>query len=179
MNIQHILSTPNPDSKKFVLEEILLPNGVRQYDGKDMVKDDPLADALFSVDGVMSIFYMKNFLTVSKYPDVRWKDIEPLVVDILVKTEPPKFFGLESGSAAVELDNEMLQKIKTVIATRVQGALAADGGGLEVLGLEGKILTIRYQGACGGCPSATMGTLMSIQALLRQEVDPALLVVSA
>ena len=50
-------------------------------------------------------------------------------------------------------------------------ALAADGGGLEVVGYQDHVLSVRYQGACGGCPSSTGGTLFAIQNLLQRLVD--------
>ena len=61
---------------------------------------------------------------------------------------------------------------------RVRPALAGDGGGLEVLDLHDKTLTIRYQVACGTCPSAIQGTLVAIENLLRREIDPAMEVIS-
>jgi Fe-S cluster biogenesis protein NfuA len=57
--------------------------------------------------------------------------------------------------------------------------LAGDGGGLEVVSLEDTTLTIRYQGACGSCPSSVSGTLMAMQNLLQAEVDERLTVVAA
>jgi Fe-S cluster biogenesis protein NfuA len=66
-----------------------------------------------------------------------------------------------------------------VLDTQIRPALASDGGGLEVVALEGKKLTIRYQGACGSCPSSISGTLMAIENLLQAEVDGNLTVVAA
>ena len=59
----------------------------------------------------------------------------------------------------------------------VRPALQGDGGDLEVLELDGHILTIRYEGACGSCPSAATGTLSMIQGVLRSEFDPEIEVV--
>jgi Fe-S cluster biogenesis protein NfuA len=70
----------------------------------------------------------------------------------------------------------MLAKINSLLDDRVRPALAGDGGGLQVMGLDGKTLFIRYQGACGSCPSSTSGTLMAIQNLLQAEVDEELVV---
>jgi Fe-S cluster biogenesis protein NfuA len=53
-----------------------------------------------------------------------------------------------------------------------------DGGYLEVLGLKENTLSIRYQGACGSCPSSLTGTLMAIEGMLKQEIDPDLEVVA-
>ena len=52
------------------------------------------------------------------------------------------------------------------------GLLASDGGWLEILSLENKKLKIRYQGACGSCPSSLTGTLMAIENMIQDEIDP-------
>ncbi|MCH7973573.1 MAG: NifU family protein, partial [Bacteroidetes bacterium] len=62
---------------------------------------------------------------------------------------------------------------------KVRPALAGDGGGLEVLALEGYKVKIRYQGACGTCPTSIEGTLMAIEGLLKRDINEALEVVAA
>ena len=79
--------------------------------------------------------------------------------------------------AAEPRDDELLKKINKVLEDTIVPALAGDGGGLEVLGLDNYVLTIHYQGACGGCPSAVSGTMMAVQNLLQKMVDPRIQVV--
>jgi Fe-S cluster biogenesis protein NfuA len=86
--------------------------------------------------------------------------------------------GFDTTSLSTD-DKELLDRINAILDDRVRPALAGDGGGLEVIGLDGKTLLIRYQGACGSCPSSVAGTLMAIQNLLQTEVDETLAVVSA
>jgi Fe-S cluster biogenesis protein NfuA len=65
-----------------------------------------------------------------------------------------------------------MAKIRKIIDEAVRPVLANDGGGLEILGFQNNVLTVQYQGACGGCPNATAGTLRAIQNLLQSEIDP-------
>ncbi|HYY58053.1 MAG TPA: NifU family protein, partial [Pyrinomonadaceae bacterium] len=80
--------------------------------------------------------------------------------------------------AAVMSDDPRLMRINEILDDKVRPALAGDGGWLEVLGLKEHTLTIKYQGACGSCPSSLSGTLMAIEGMLRQEIDPELEVVA-
>ncbi|MNY57234.1 NifU-like domain protein [compost metagenome] len=73
-----------------------------------------------------------------------------------------------------EGDEARLARINELLDTKVRPALAMDGGGLEVLALEGNILRVHYQGACGTCPSSLSGTLMGIENLL-QSIEPGLM----
>jgi Fe-S cluster biogenesis protein NfuA len=50
--------------------------------------------------------------------------------------------------------------------------LAADGGGIEVVERQGDKIFIKYQGACGTCPSSVGGTLIAIRDVLRDELGP-------
>ena len=54
--------------------------------------------------------------------------------------------------------------------------LQADGGDLEVVKIEGKRVDLRLRGACGCCPHATMTIKDGIQRILREEIDPEIIV---
>jgi Fe-S cluster biogenesis protein NfuA len=69
-------------------------------------------------------------------------------------------------------DDEKIIIVEAVLDSSIRPALANDGGGLEVIEVEGPIVRIRYQGACGGCPSSTGGTLRVIENHLRSQLDP-------
>lgn len=58
----------------------------------------------------------------------------------------------------------------------LRGMLQADGGDLEVVSIEGKTVTLRLHGACGGCPHATMTLKQGIERILRDTIDPELVV---
>ena len=69
-----------------------------------------------------------------------------------------------------------LKKIEDILDKHIREGLQADGGDMEVVDYDKdkKVLRIKYQGACGCCPMATMGTQMAIQRTLRQHFDPAI-----
>ena len=75
-------------------------------------------------------------------------------------------------------DDPRLLRINEILDEKVRPALMMDGGYLEVLGIKENTLNIRYQGACGSCPSSLTGTLMAIEGMLKQEIDPELEVVA-
>ena len=54
----------------------------------------------------------------------------------------------------------------------LRGMLQADGGDLEVVSIEGKLVKLALKGACGCCPHATMTIRDGIQRILREEIDP-------
>lgn len=69
-------------------------------------------------------------------------------------------------AAVMELTNE---NVETVLDT-LRPYLMADGGNVELVELDGPIVRLRLQGACGSCPSSTMTLKMGIERKLRESI---------
>jgi Fe-S cluster biogenesis protein NfuA len=54
--------------------------------------------------------------------------------------------------------------------------LQADGGDMDVVSIVDKLVNLRLKGACGGCPHATMTIKQGIQRILREQIDPEIVV---
>jgi Fe-S cluster biogenesis protein NfuA len=179
----NIEETPNPDALKFILDQTLLVSGVRQFDNAQAGSKDPLARPLFALGGIESVFYMGGFVTVAKFPNRGWDDLKPQVVKAVeenaeaAKTSAARGTGAGLPSPDSVESGDLLKKINQVLEETVIPALAADGGGIEVLGLDDHVLTIHYQGACGSCPSSTAGTMTAVQSLLQRMIDPRIQVI--
>ena len=48
--------------------------------------------------------------------------------------------------------------------------LMADGGNVEIVEIDGPVVKVRLQGACGSCPSSTMTLKMGIERKLRESI---------
>lgn len=185
MKVTSIQPTPNPNAFKFLMDKPMAKPGQTQaYAKPEQAENDVLAQGMFAVPGVETLFFCDNFVTVSMTGEADWRSVAEQITKLLESHEPPEITETEAAAAAADPlagipkggDPEMLSKINSLLDDRVRPALAGDGGGLQVMGLEGKTLYIRYEGACGSCPSSTSGTLMAIQNLLQSEVDEDLVV---
>ena len=67
--------------------------------------------------------------------------------------------------------DELTQKITSRLE-ELRSCLQADGGDLEIVGIEGKLVKLRLRGACGCCPHATMTIKDGLERILREEIDP-------
>lgn len=65
----------------------------------------------------------------------------------------------------------MLEKVKAKLE-ELRAMLQADGGDLEFIDMEDKIVHVRLRGACGCCPHAMMTLKGGIEHVLREEIDP-------
>jgi Fe-S cluster biogenesis protein NfuA len=60
--------------------------------------------------------------------------------------------------------------VEQVIEQQIRPALRADGGDIELVAIHGADVHVRLQGACRGCPGASMTLRMGVEALLRDEI---------
>jgi Fe-S cluster biogenesis protein NfuA len=183
--IADIEETPNPNAVKFILREPVSNGVAKQYGSADLAENDPLAKSLFDVGHVVSVFYMDRMITVEKDDEGDWDDLLPALAIPIRAAEAVNISSAAAAAAAVggsiaavTSDDPRLLKINEILDEKVRPALMGDGGYLEVLGLNEHTLSIRYQGACGSCPSSLTGTLMAIEGMLKQEVDPELEVIA-
>ena len=174
--VQDVDLTPNPQALKFILSEKLLLLEKRQYSTAESAAEDPFAKGIFQISGVESVFYMDKFVTIEKNKDVSWGQIQKPFINFL-KSFDKNLIPAEKEITVDANSDALLKQINQILDQRVRPALAGDGGGLEVLGIEGFTVRIRYQGACGSCPSSISGTLSAIEGLLKRDVDPAIEVV--
>ena len=65
------------------------------------------------------------------------------------------------------MDTEKLEK---VIDQKIRPALAADGGGIELVGVKkDNTVTVRLTGACGTCPFSQMTLKAGVENALKEE----------
>jgi Fe-S cluster biogenesis protein NfuA len=185
--ISDIEETPNPNAVKFILREPVSNGTAKSYSSAAQAEGDPLATSLFDVGHVVSVFYMDKMITVEKDDEGDWDDLLPLLaVPIRAAESVTSTMGAAAAAGAalggslgaITSDDPRLVRINEILDEKVRPALMGDGGYLEILGLKEHTLSIRYQGACGSCPSSLTGTLMAIEGMLKQEVDPELEVIA-
>ncbi|MBP0020399.1 MAG: NifU family protein [Cyanobacteria bacterium SBLK] len=61
------------------------------------------------------------------------------------------------------------ENVETVL-DEMRPYLMADGGNVELVDIDGPIVKLRLQGACGACPSSTMTLKMGIERRLREKI---------
>ncbi|ALQ49857.1 NifU family protein [Nitrosomonas ureae] len=183
--ISDIEGTPNKNALKFILKEPLTWGVARSFDNADAARDDPLASALFDIDHVTNVFYIDHWITVTQDGGANWQDLARDIADPIRAAPAASAQSAETVATASQAlanvnpeDQLRLEKINILLDEEVRPYLQSDGGDLHILGLEGNILRIHYQGACGTCPSSISGTLRGIENMLRT-IEPDIQVVAS
>ena len=185
--IADIQETPNPNAVKFILKEAVSHGTSHSFKKREDAVGNQLAESLFDVGNVVSVFYMDKMITVEKTDEAEWDEILPdLAVPIRAAESVPSSNGNGNAAAAVggaiasaaSADDPKVREIEAILDERIRPYLAGDGGWLEIVELAGNTLKIRYEGACGSCPSSLTGTLMAIENMIKDEIDPEIDVVA-
>lgn len=183
MKINEIEYTPNPNAVKFIVDEQIMPavGGVtRSYETKEQAEEVPLARDIMEIDTVETVFFASNYITVTQNGESDWRDLmreiaEPIRAASLEDAQDDSDIDAEQFGDGLEdepgMDDPRMDQIREVLEAEIIPYLQGDGGGLKIRGLVDDQLMIDYQGACGSCPASITGTLMSIEHLLKREVD--------
>lgn len=170
-----IQPTPNPNALKFIVDREVKTDGKATFKSARDCQGIPLAEALFDLRGVDQIHFFQNVVTVSKFSFEDWDSLEPAVRTTLENMLPDHVATFEQRDPEADrragLTPEMRQ-IEEILDKRIRPGLQGDGGDLAVKDYKDNVVLIKYQGACGTCPSSTSGTLEAIRSILRDEFNP-------
>jgi len=167
--------TPNPESLKFLSENIISAIGTEEFQKNEINKvTNPFIKELLGFKGVELVLLSKNFLSVKKTKDISWNELKPMVISHLNhyfenSKEPILKEELKDTKTNDDRD-ETVKKIMDVLDTKIRPAVARDGGDIKFKSFEKGIVKVELQGSCSGCPSSLMTLKQGVQNLLKHYV---------
>ncbi|KAM0805730.1 scaffold protein Nfu/NifU N terminal-domain-containing protein [Usnea florida] len=188
-------NTPNTDALKFLPNHAVLPKGLSssflEYLSPRSTlappHPSPLASRLFSIDGINSVFYGPDFITVTKASDAAWAHVKPEVFSLITEavnsgeqivntienqyTEAGQEGGEKDTLGYDENDSEVVGMIKELLETRIRPAIQEDGGDIEFRGFENGNVLLKLRGACRTCDSSTVTLKNGIESMLMHYIE--------
>lgn len=168
----YLESNPNPNSLKFVVNEMLIPEGLSfDFPDAESATLSPLAQELFTYPYVDRVFFMSNFITVTKKEDIDWIEIQGTLKDHIKKYLEAGKFVIEMNEAEpapAEEETETTRKIKAILEEYIRPAVEQDGGAITYHSFKDGIVKVRLQGSCSGCPSSTVTLKAGIENLFKR-----------
>lgn len=165
--------TPNPDSLKFLPGvEVLGKGSTFDFPSVSAAYCSPLAKLLFRIEGVRSVFFGADFITISKQEDAEWGVIKPEVfavimdffaggLPILIESKPNTDTQIEDD------DDEVVMMIKELLDSRIRPTVQEDGGDIIFMGYEEGIVKLKMQGSCSSCPSSIVTLKNGVENMLQ------------
>ncbi|RFU34210.1 hypothetical protein B7463_g2139, partial [Scytalidium lignicola] len=188
-------NTPNPDALKFLPNHPILPPGlptpfIEYMNPRSTISPpypSPLAAQLMNIDGITSVFYGTDFITVTKAADANWAHIKPEVFSLITETvtSGATIVNVSEGKSAEggsegevmdslsydENDSEVVRMIKELLETRIRPAIQEDGGDIEFRGFEDGNVLLKLRGACRTCDSSTVTLKNGIEGMLMHYIE--------
>ena len=170
--------TPNPLTLKFLPGRTVTKGGTIFYQNESEVLNSPFAKRMFAVDGVNSVFFGSDFITITKDEDLDWQVLKPIVLGAITDhydsgeetiIETPDLKKSEELNENQD-DSDIVKQIKELLNTRVRPAVAMDGGDIVYKKFEKGIVYLHMQGACSGCPSSTATLKAGIENMLKHYI---------
>ena len=120
-------TTPNPDSIKFLSENIISAAGTEEFSSsKKNEISNKFIQELLNFKGVELILLSKNFLSVNKTKEVSWDELKPMVIshlnDYFEKNKEPILKNKNSNNNINNKD-ETVNKILEVLDTKIRPAV--------------------------------------------------------
>jgi len=188
-------NTPNADALKFLPNHPILPNSLSspflEYLSPRSTlappHPSPLAARLLNIDGITSVFYGPDFITVTKAADANWAHLKPEVFSLITEAvtlgeQIVNTVDNRSGEAGHEVgeqdtlgynesDSEVVGMIKELLETRIRPAIQEDGGDIEFRGFENGNVLLKLRGACRTCDSSTVTLKNGIESMLMHYIE--------
>jgi len=132
------------------------------------------------VDGIRSVFYGPDFITVTKNEDANWAFIKPEVFSLITETLSSGESAVNEGGTAMaedtapaEGDTEVVAMIKELLDTRIRPSIQEDGGDIEYRGFneESGEVKLKLRGACRTCDSSTVTLKNGIESMLMHYIE--------
>jgi len=174
-------NTPNPESIKF------LPSNTTVLDNEDgrghsLNKSDPIEDILksplakdlFKIDGVKSVYFGSDFVSITKFATGKWQFMRPEIFSVLMDffDDPNYQVLLEqpliTDTTVLDDDDEIVAMIKELIEDRIRPAVQDDGGDILYVNFEEDtgMVTVQLAGSCVGCPSSSVTLKQGVENML-------------
>jgi len=157
---------------KYVLNFMLVPEGMNlDFPDADAAKGSPLALELFNFSFVKRVFFMSNFITLTKDENVLWEEINNDIKSFLeayFEAEKPIMAEDVLDDDFNENDSEIVKKIKGLLDEYIRPAVEQDGGAIRFHSYEDGVVKVLLQGSCSGCPSSTLTLNAGIENLLKR-----------
>ncbi|MFN8370193.1 MAG: NifU family protein [Bacteriovoracaceae bacterium] len=166
--------TPNPNALKFIISKIVINTDKATFRSANECSEIPLAVNLFKLRGVDQLHFFQNVITVTKFSYIDWIELEEQIKDTIRLNIDKHNATFEIFDPEKErrknLSPELLE-IEQILDKTIRPGLQGDGGDIQVLSFSNNVIMVKYEGACGTCPSSQTGTLEAIKGIMREQLN--------
>jgi Fe-S cluster biogenesis protein NfuA len=165
--------SPNGRSCKFVVDRPVYAEGSAWFGAKDRAAESPLAARIFEIETVTGVLIAGNTVTVNAGPFDDWrpaaKQVAVCIRDVLRSGGPAVGASYRQGPGR-EREAEIRRKVQEVLDTQINPAIAAHGGAISLVDVQGDTVVLTMSGGCQGCASSQATLRLGVENAIREAV---------
>lgn len=177
IRIRAEVSEADPDTCRFICSQTVHPGGPFAFESEADAAGSPLPQHLFDLGVVTHVLIAGTVVTVTKRSDVPWGDLRKrigaVIRDLLTSAAPavldsvPDLDG-HTGQDGPRDRTQLRRVIERLFEREINPRVAAHGGSIRVVDLDGDRLSISMHGGCQGCASSQVTVRSSVEVLVRR-----------
>lgn len=142
-------AAPDENVMRFFPGRAVLDSGTAEFPGREAAGRSPLATELFAIDGVKSVAFDCEYVTVTKDPDARWQVLKPQILGIIMEhfvagrpvIDMPGFVGGEGPSD----ESEESKTIREIMDSRIRPGLRDECGEVRFVGYDDGVVRLAVE----------------------------------
>jgi Fe-S cluster biogenesis protein NfuA len=163
-----VVDTPNPDTKKFIFDKVIVEEGSKEFTRNDDI-NLKIVKSIFSINNIDLIYFDKNFISIRKAKNSDWDDLTKELLAILNQEITEDFKPLVFKEES-QFDDDISKRIEEVLNEKIRPAVAMDGGDIRLKSYKDGVAEVLLKGACAGCPSSTVTLKHGVERMIKHYV---------
>ena len=156
--------TPDADVINFFPPEKLLKSGSAEFVDAKSLRKSPLAEKIFDLGGIVSLFITAEMISVTKEETASWEELKP---QILAELMDHLSTGEETITTSATEEGNVVDQIKGLLNARIRPAVKQDGGDIAFRDFKDGVVYVEMQGSCKGCPYALVTLKEGVEKILK------------
>lgn len=159
--------TPDINVINFFPPQQILKSGNAEFVDAKSLRKSPLAEALFDLGGIKSIFITSDMISVTKEDNVDWEDLKPQILAEVMDFISTGEEVITTSTSGNRSEEEIINEIIGLINARIRPAVKQDGGDIAFKNFFNGIVYVELQGNCKGCPYALVTLKEGVEKVLK------------
>lgn len=162
-----IQETPDANVINFFPPQPLLKQGSAEFVDAKSIRKSPLAEQIFDIGGIASLFITADMISVTKQDTADWNEIKPIIMAEIMDY-------LSTGEEVLTNEttgDDVAQQVQALLNARIRPAVKKDGGDIKFISFDNGVVLVEMQGACKGCPYAMRTLKEGVERILKTYIS--------
>lgn len=159
--------TPDKNVLNFFPPVQILKNGSAEFVDAKSLRKSPLAEQIFDLGGINSLFMTSEMISVTKAESASWTELKPLILaEIMDYVSLGEQAVIDTPETAPD-QADIINRIIGLINARIRPAVKQDGGDIVFKSFDQGVVYVEMRGNCAGCPYAMITLKEGVEKILK------------